>query len=352
MNQVVLIFGGPSAEHDVSLVSAKNIYQALKETSLAVHLLGITRDSHWKLISGEELESTNFDSPLDLDKVGTLVSLINEDKSIFIKPDLNSSAKIGPIDVAFPIVHGPYGEDGKLQSELNSLGLKFVGSDRLSCENSFDKEKTKNIIAQLNVPQVPWLVFEDEVPNFDEVDAELGLPFFVKPANMGSSVGISKVKNKEQFSMAIAEAQKYDTKIVIEKGLTVRELETALLEDGELKVADISELKPHHEFYSYEAKYIDPKGADSQIPADIPKESKEILQNFAKICFQALGCRDYARADFFMDNEGKIYFNEINTHPGFTSISQFPQLWLHQGMSYKDLIVLLLERAFKRIDQK
>lgn len=352
MKHVALIFGGPSAEHDVSLVSAKNIFQALKDTSLQIHLLGVTREGQWKLVRPEDLLSTSFQEPTNLEKAGIDIRLIKTGDSVFLQPSENSEEKVGPIDVAFPIVHGPYGEDGKLQAELNELGLEFVGSDFISCENSFDKEKTKKIIEELGVPQVPWLVFSDENPNYNDIKEKLGLPFFVKPANMGSSVGISKVKNEKQFMTAIAEARIHDKKIVIEKAVIARELETALLETDQLTVAGVGELKPSHEFYSYEAKYLDPKGAEICIPADISEEIKIRIQDYAKRCFEGLGCRDYSRADFFLTSEGEVFFNEINTHPGFTSISLFPQLWDHEGIQYKDLIVLLLNQAEKRKKSK
>lgn len=348
MNHIALLFGGPSAEHDVSLVSAKSIFEVIEGTQIKVSLVGVTRKGEWKLISSEELKSTSFQKNLDLEQCGFPVGLVNENEKVFLK-SLGSEEKMGPIDLAFPIIHGPYGEDGKLQSELTDIGLPFVGTDFLGCEKAFDKHKTKDILKEQGISQVPYLVFEQDNPSYENVKKELGLPFFVKPANMGSSIGISKVSKKEDFLQALADARIHDKKIIIEKGIKGRELETALLETTEgLKATTIGEIVPKHDFYSYEAKYLDDKGAELIIPAKVSDTERSEIQEVAKQAFQALGCRDYARADFFLSESGDIYFNEINTHPGFTSISQFPLLWKEEGMEYRDLILHLLKRAFER----
>ncbi len=349
MKHIALVFGGPSAEHDVSLVSAKNIYQVLKETQLKVTLLGVTKTRDWKLIQGEDLLKTNFITPIDLDQLGIPVQLKRIEKDCFLVSTQDENEKIGPIDVAFPIIHGPFGEDGELQSIFNEFGLAFVGSDFLSCENSFDKEKTKRILKEKGVSQAPYLTFTDENPHFKDVENKLGLPFFVKPANMGSSIGISKVKSEADFGAALAEARIHDKKIVIEKGIVGREIETALLEDeGELKISGLGEVRPLHEFYSYEAKYLDDKGAELIIPADVDPTPTETIKDLALNAFRSLGCRDFARADFFLTPDGEVYFNEINTHPGCTNISQFPMLWKEAGINYKELILKLINNALKR----
>lgn len=347
MKTVALIFGGPSAEHDVSLVSAKNIYQVLKETNYTVCLLGITRKKVWKKIDGNDLLKTSFQTPLDLDSIGTVIQLRRENNCVYAV-DQNNLQQRTPLAVAFPIIHGPYGEDGQLQMELNEIGLSFVGSDSEGCKNSFDKGLTKQILQKRSVPQAPFLIFENSKPSFTEVENQLGLPFFVKPANMGSSIGISKVKNREQFQMAIDEAFRHDTKIVIEGAIVGREIECALLQAESLKVTGVGEVVPKHEFYSYEAKYLDPNGADLIIPAQVEPKIVTKIQEMAKVCFEALGCRDYSRADFFLTKDNQIYFNEINTHPGFTNISQFPMLWKQEGVSYQSLILHLIELALKR----
>jgi len=348
MSHLAIIFGGPSAEHDVSLVSAKNIYEVLSGTQLKTSLLGVTKNKIWKLIKPTDLLKTDFIKPLNLDEVGLEINLTQEKDGVFIVSQGNQEERMGPIDVAFPIVHGPYGEDGQLQTELNQLGLEFIGSDFLSCENCFDKAKTKDILAEKNIPQVPHLVFSDENPNFNDLESRLGTPFFVKPASMGSSIGIAKVSEESQLMTALADARIHDKKIVIEKGVEAREIECAILENGEVVISGLGEIKSNHDFYSYEAKYLDPNGADLIIPAEVPEETKIKIQEMASQCFKILGCRDYARADFFLTQDQSIFFNEINTHPGFTNISQFPMLWKQEGVSYKDLILKLVNQATKR----
>ncbi len=348
MSHIALIFGGPSAEHDVSLVSAKNIFQVLNETQMKVTLLGVTKKRQWKMLKGSDLLKTDFIHPIDLEQLGLAVHLEKSEEGVFILPESGSDERVGPLDAAFPIIHGPYGEDGQLQGELNNLGLEFVGSDLMSCENTFDKGKTKEILSQHGIPQVKYRIYEDDNPNFFDLKNELGLPFFVKPANMGSSIGISKVKSEGDLMAALAEARIHDKKIVIEQGVTAQEIECALLDDGELKVSGLGEVKPHHEFYSYEAKYLDPNGAELIIPAKVDAEWVPKIQKLAKQCFELLDCRDYARADFFLTTDGEVYFNEINTIPGFTNISQYPKLWQQEGLAYKDLILKLVQNALKR----
>ena len=251
MSHVALIFGGPSAEHDVSLVSARNVFTALSEAGIKTTCLGITKQKVWKLIKSEDLLATDFVNPLDLENTGLEVSFVKEDNGIFLTSASGEGEKIGPIDVAYPIIHGPYGEDGKLQTELNELGLSFVGSDFMACENAMDKGKTKQIASDNNLPQVPYAIYEDENPNFADLQSQLGVPFFVKPANMGSSVGIAKVRSDEELQAALAEARIHDKKIIVEKGVTAREIEFAVMEvDGKLEITGPGEIKPNHEFYS------------------------------------------------------------------------------------------------------
>lgn len=350
MSQVALIFGGPSAEHDVSLVSAKNIYQVLATLPHQTFCLGITRQGQWRWIAGEDLIKTSFQQPLDLSQVGSAIELHRQgNRCLMNRVGSNESH---PLDVAFPIIHGPFGEDGELQKRLAELGLAYVGTAVQGCINSFDKGLTKDLLTKAKVPQVPYLTVTSEAPSWNEVQQKLGAPLFVKPANMGSSIGISKVKTESDYRPALAAAREHDSKILIEKGIRARELECALLEtDKGLEVTGLGEVIPRHEFYSYEAKYLDAKGADIVIPAEVQRDVVLKVQELAKQAFQALGCQDYARADFFMDETGAIYFNEINTHPGFTNISQFPMLWKQEGLSYPDLISHLLQRALQRSQQ-
>ena len=344
MKSIALIFGGPSEEHTVSLVSAKNIFEVLKETDLQVFPIGVTHKKEWKLIKGEELLKHDFQTPINLDDIGDKVLLVNKENSVQLISQADHKS-MGTVDAAFPICHGPFGEDGKLQSFLEDIQLPFVGSSSLACSISLDKDKTKAMIKSTDVPQVPYIKLTEKLP-FKTLTQNLQLPWFVKPANLGSSIGISKVKSEEAYKEALDLAFKYDNKVVVEQGVTGQEVECAILEkEGKLLVTGTGEICPNHEFYSYEAKYIDPNGAQLIFPANITSEVVVKIQDYAKKAFKALGCRGYARVDFFVSEGGQIYFNELNTHPGFTNISMFPKLWEREGLSYKDLILQMIKEA-------
>ena len=352
ITHVALIFGGPGAEHEVSLCSAKNIHGVLREVSFQVSLLAVTKKGVWRLIEGKDLEKTDFKNPLLVDDYGFEVELVAQESGVFVCSKDRKKILDQPLDCAFPVIHGNFGEDGKLQSLLKKLGLAFVGSNVLSCEKAYDKLKTKELIAQTGVPQTSFLSFLDCEPDFDSLVSRLGLPFFIKPARTGSSIGVSKVVDQEDFSRAFLKAREHDEKILVEKAVFGRELECAVLEDERrgLRVTGLGEVKASgkYGFYSYEAKYLDPEGAELIIPAQVQGSTVEKMQNYALTCFKKLGCRDYARVDFFLSDKGEIFFNEINTHPGFTNISQFPLLWRQEGLNYRDLILMLIGKAASR----
>ncbi len=348
---IALIFGGPSTEHEVSLCSAKNIQEVLKNVSFQVSLLAVTKKGVWRLIEDKDLEKTGFQNPLLVEDHGFEVELVSKENGVFICSKDREKKPDAPLDCVFPVIHGSFGEDGKLQSLLTELGLAFVGSNTSGCEKAFDKIKTKELIAQTEVPQVPYLSFVDCQPDFDKLASQLGLPFFVKPARTGSSIGISKVMDQKSFSKAFLKAREYDKKILFEKAISGRELECAVLEDGEgnIRVTGLGEIRADkYGFYSYEAKYLDPDGAELVIPARVETGTVKRIQEYALTCFKKLDCRDYARADFFLSDKGEIFFNEINTHPGFTNISQFPLLWRQEGLGYKELMLTLIKRAVSR----
>ncbi|MCJ8277855.1 MAG: D-alanine--D-alanine ligase [Bdellovibrionales bacterium] len=347
MKTVALIFGGPSPEHDVSLFSGKNIFQALTEAGVQTHCLGVTHSRQWKLIKGEELLETTFEKPIKLDDIGLKVELVNEDGKVFVVSS-EAEEKLGPIDVAFPIIHGPYGEDGELAKILEDLPIPYVGSDHESCIICLDKELTKEAIKFTSIHQTPYLVCKDENPEYQDVVDKLGSPFFVKPARMGSSIGIHKVHNEDEYHKAVADARIHDSKLVMEKLVKAREVECAVLVKGDdIDVAGPAEIIPSHDFYSYEAKYIDPNGAEYKIPAAIDDDVAQKIRITAKEAFKHLKCKDYGRVDFFLTKDNQIIFNELNTHPGFTNISLFPQLWNNEGLVYKDLILHLLNKALQ-----
>lgn len=348
MKHIIILFGGPTPEHDVSLVSAKNVYSAIIGDENQVTLIGITKDRVWKLVEAKDLLETSFVTPLNLDACGTPIELTKRDGKVMIECLNNQDSPSAPVDIAFPVIHGPYGEDGTLQNELNAIGLPFVGTDATACKVTFDKELTKKRIGETTISQGKYLSFSGNAPAFETVEAALGTPFFVKPANMGSSIGISKVSYRDEYPAAISSALEHDSKVVLEKGIVGREIECAILELDQPKASGLGEVCPNHEFYSYEAKYLDPKGADLIIPALIEEPLKSKIRDLAIECFETLECRDYARVDFFVTEDEKIYFNEINTYPGFTAISQFPLLWKQEGIEYKELINRLIEKGLSR----
>lgn len=255
------------------------------------------------------------------------------------------------IDVVFPILHGTYGEDGTVQGLLKLANIPFVGPSLLGSGIGMDKDVTKRLLRDAGIPIARSLTYhqwEQQAIDIETVVEQLGLPIFVKPANLGSSVGISKVKNKEEFLAAIKKAFSFDNKILIEECIEGQEIECAVL-GNEFPIASaVGAIIPQQEFYSYTAKYIDEKGATIQIPADIPRQIVTLVQDLAVKAFEVLCCEGMARVDFFLTKDHKVLINEINTIPGFTKISMYPKLWGISGVSYKELIDRLIQLALER----
>jgi D-alanine-D-alanine ligase len=255
------------------------------------------------------------------------------------------------LDVIFPILHGPFGEDGTVQGLLKLAQIPFVGADVLGSAIGMDKDVMKRLLLQAGIPTARFLCAhrhcQDKL-HFHEIVAALGLPFFVKPANLGSSVGISKVKAEKEFLPALEKAFQFDRKILIEEFIEGREIECAVL-GNEYPIASLAgELIPTHEFYSYEAKYIDEKGAHFKIPAELSLECMSAVQQMAIDAFRILCCEGMARVDFFLKSSGALYVNELNTIPGFTKISMYPKLWESSGMPYSQLLDRLIQLAIER----
>jgi len=341
---VGILFGGKSAEHEVSLQSAKNVYDAIDRSKFEPVLIGIDKSGKWLL---------NSDSRrLSLNPTGDPVALIPESAGLLSNAaSLPASNFLPPqLDVVFPILHGPFGEDGTVQGLLKLADVPFVGSDVLGSAVSMDKDVMKRLFRDAGIPIGKFLAFRSHntLPPFAEIAADLGSPVFVKPANMGSSVGISKVCNEAEFSAAVNEAFQYDTKIVIEEFIQGREIECAVL-GNEAPIASIpGEVIPTHEFYSYEAKYLDENGAALEIPAKLDDETKKRIQELSITAFQTLCCEGLSRVDFFLKKNGEALINEINTMPGFTKISMYPKLWEASGIGYTELITRLIELAMEK----
>jgi len=261
----------------------------------------------------------------------------------------------GSLDVIFPVLHGPFGEDGTVQGLLKLANIAFVGAGVLGSAIGMDKDVMKRHLRDARIPIARFLVmnrYSSKEIDFDDARDQLGLPLFVKPANLGSSVGIHKVKDREEFERAVRDALNYDNKILIEECIRGREIECSVLGNEDPIASVPGEILPRHEFYSYEAKYLDENGAALEIPAKLPPATSERIRQLAIKTFSVLCCEGMARVDFFLRNDGEIIVNEINTIPGFTRISMYPKLWEATGISYSELIDKLIELAIERFERE
>lgn len=346
-----LLYGGKSAEHQVSLQTALAVIKALDLEKFEIHPIYINVEGQW--IKGPQLS----------EPVETVQALAfsqgNQLSPLSLAPSLFQAEqeKAAPLDVIFPLLHGPNGEDGTVQGLLELLNLPYVGNGVLASAAGMDKVMMKNVFAQAGLAQVNYVAFiksewekgADEA--YSKVEAELGYPCFVKPANLGSSVGISKCTNRSELAAAFAEAFQFDRKVIIEEGVVAREIEVAVLGNDEPECSVAGEIVPKKDFYDYKAKYEDGDTA-LIIPADITEEEYLELKEMAVQAFKALDCSGLVRADFFLTKEGKLLINEVNTMPGFTPFSMFPLLWKHTGLEYPQLIERLVQLAIERHTEK
>jgi len=342
---VGVIFGGKSAEHEVSLQSAKNVVAALDKEKYNPILIGIDKAGRW-LNSGKAQLLIEGKNPNLIQS-----DVVQESETALLPTEEMLGAN--KIDVAFPILHGTFGEDGTVQGLLKLAGIPFVGASVLGSAVGMDKDVMKRLLRDANIPIANFLVFSNPIAvNFEVVVNELGLPFFVKPCNLGSSVGVFKVHNKIEFDAAIRGAFEYDTKIIIEEDIVGREVECSVLGNENPIVSLPGEVIPTHEFYSYTAKYLDENGALLKIPADLPKEIIKKVRNLAVKTYKVLCCEGMGRVDFFVKNNGEVIVNEINTIPGFTKISMYPKLWQESGISYTELLSKLIQLAVDRFNKE
>jgi D-alanine-D-alanine ligase len=353
--RVGVLFGGRSAEHEVSLQSAKNIIDAINTHKYEAVLIGIDKKGQWHLNDESRFLLPVVESGLpELPQKGENLALVpgKEDEQLVA---LSGQQKLGPLDVIFPVLHGPFGEDGTVQGLLKLANIAFVGAGVLGSAVGMDKDVMKRLLRDAGIPVARFIVanrYSSKEVEFDEARTQLDLPLFVKPANLGSSVGISKVKDREEFERALREAFDYDHKILIEECINGREIECSVLGNDNPIASVPGEILPRHEFYSYEAKYLDENGAVLEIPAKLPLETSERIRQLAIKTFTVLCCEGMARVDFFLKNDGEIIVNEINTIPGFTRISMYPKLWEATGISYSDLIDKLIQLAIERFERE
>lgn len=338
---VGVLCGGQSAEHEVSITSAKNIIAALDKRRYQVLLIMVDRQGRWRLQKNPSL----------FGRGGQPVVLLPGGQGRLLQ---YQESKIIKIDVIFPIIHGPCGEDGSLQGLLKLAGVPFVGAGVLGSSVGMDKDVMKRLLAQAGLPVGKFLVVKagENRPSFVSVKKFLGAPFFVKPANLGSSVGISKVNNQAEYTIAAKKALSYDRKILLEEYIKGREIECSVLGNDRLRVSLPGEIKPRHDFYSYQAKYLDKSGADLIAPAKLTNKQVKTAQLLAVRVFQVLDCAGLGRVDFFLRDDGQFLINEINTLPGFTAISMYPRLWAVGGLAIEDLLNELIGLALEKFQQE
>lgn len=347
---IAIIFGGRSAEHQISLVSTRNIIGGLDPEKYEIIPIAIDPQGRWFTASEARLllEDDSNGMPLLKTQAGSAVQLPTDSSHRLKHMD---GQDLPRIDVVFPVLHGPFGEDGSMQGLLRILDLPYVGPDVLGSAVGMDKDVMKRLLRDANIPIGDFLVYrlhELEEIQYKTVTDQLGSPLFIKPANMGSSIGISRVEKESEFLPALKDAFLYDSKIVIEANITGRELECAVLGNTNPRTSAIGEIIPRDGWYSYKAKYFDEKGAVLDIPARLAPDIIEQVQQVALQTYQILCLEGLSRVDMFLTKNNQIYVNEVNTMPGFTSISMYPKLWEESGLLFSNLLDELIRLALER----
>ncbi len=335
-SDLILLFGGQSPEHDVSCSSARHVLAAIPRDLFDVTLVGIDRFGTWhKCLTAEDNDKID-----ELPEILTVAGSQTTPHELF---DINGETRL----IVFPVLHGPNGEDGTIQGLLDSFGVPYVGSGVLSSAMCMDKIKSKELLSAHGIPQVSWWSVNCEasnpvIPSLE--NSELTFPLFVKPANMGSSIGVSKVTEMSGLKKAIDHASEFDSWVIVEQATKGREIEIAILADGTPEASKPGEVVPGTDFYDYSDKYED--GATLHVPADLPIDEVQTAQSIALKVFKLMRCEGLARVDFFFENPGRGWLvNEINTMPGFTPISMYPKLWEEAGLSYEKLVLRLINSA-------
>lgn len=344
MIKIGVIFGGRSGEHEISLMSAASVINALDKAKYKTFFFGITKEGKWKHFEGTtaEIENGQWEKTAKNFNPGKLKEYI---------------------DFALPILHGPYGEDGTIQGLFEMLDIPYAGCGVLASAAAMDKAIAKDIFAKAGLPICKHaLTFSDDFisvegkcdenlikAEIEKIEKKVPYPMFVKPANMGSSVGITKAKDKDGLKKSLIEAAKYDRRIVVEEGIDCRELETGVIGNHNPKAATVGEILPSSEFYDYKAKYFDGGQSKICVPADISEDIREQIRDIAVRAYMALDCAGFSRIDFFLEKETKkVYINEINTIPGFTKFSMFSKLWAEAGVPYSLLIERIVDFGYER----
>ena len=352
MKRVVVLYGGRSSEHPISCLSARSVLEAVDRDRYEVLAVGITRDGRWTLTSGtiEALDGRTLPEVADDGRTVALVGTRHGPQLVGLEDDSTPAEALGPVDVAFPVLHGPWGEDGTVQGLLATVGVPYVGADVTASSIGIDKVAMKASFAVRGLPQGAYVPVErtrwaaDPVAVAAEVQRTLPLPWFTKPARQGSSIGISKVRDPRELPEAMAHALHYDDVAIVEEGLErPRELEVGVLGHEDLDVTAPGEIVPVHDFYDFDAKYLD--ASELIVPAQLPTAVAAEMDRISREAYRAIGCRGMARVDFLLGADGRLLLNEINTIPGFTPKSMFPLLWAAEGLDYPALVDRLLASA-------
>lgn len=360
--RVAVVFGGVSSEHAVSCVTAQSVIAAMDPEKYDVIPVGITKSGQWTLVparhtdfaldSGETPEVAGTGTPVQLHSTdaGQELMSVNEGDPV---------SSLGDVDVVFPLLHGPFGEDGTIQGMLEMAGVPYVGSGVLASAAGMDKHFMKVIFAAAGLKVGPYEVITDRDWEFDREGAlgravALNFPLFVKPARAGSSMGITKVSEPGELANAVVHAREFDPKVIVEEGIAGREIEVGVLESREQRAprttlpGEIAVTSQDHDFYDFEAKYVEGNAADLSCPADLPEADIALVRELAATAFTALEAEGLSRVDFFYTPDGEFVINEINTMPGFTPISMYPQMWAKTGLPYEQLIDELVNLALTR----
>ncbi len=353
---VMLLYGGKSAEHEVSILSAGNIASAMPQ-KYDICAVYISRGGEWFFISDiSQVKRPPAKAASVLKEKGEEVFFVATDGKACIVDTTNYST-LAEADIVFPALHGPYGEDGTVQGMLDLFGIPFVGAGVTGSVVGMDKDVMKRLLVEAGVPVPRFIVYTDDSRSdirYRDVMEAVGSPMFIKPANLGSSVGISRADSTESFESSVEEAFRFDRKIIIEECIEGREIECSVLgKSGDARASLPGEIVTRHGFYSYDAKYVLDDEARLIIPADLEKETQERIQDLAVETFRVLCCDGMARVDFFLRaDDGEVFVNEINTLPGFTSISMYPKLWEASGLSVSALIDRLIVLGLERLTKK
>jgi D-alanine-D-alanine ligase len=354
--RVLVLFGGQSAEHEISCLSARSVLAALDRGRYIVTTVGITREGRWTLVDG--VPDTPPGVLPSIGDDGDTVALVQTRKGprLVRFTDGFDGVELGPVDVCFPVLHGPYGEDGTVQGLLASYGIPYVGADVASSAVGVDKRQMKNVFKARGLPQVPYRAVRranwdaEQEAVLDDIEDSLRYPMFTKPARQGSSIGIHRCVDRTTLREGIADGFEYGRVVIVENGLTgAREIECGVIGNTELtlSVTPPGEVRTSHEFYDFEGKYLD-ETLQLQCPADVPAAIRDLAMTFAKKAYLAIGARGMARVDFFyLESSNELLVNEINTIPGFTPASMFPHVWQTQGLTYPELIDRLLQLALE-----